>query len=65
MSHPRCPTCKGPAAPRPANPAAPFCSERCRLVDLGKWLSEDFRIPVRHADDDDDGDASPGPSGAS
>ncbi|MHC4552208.1 MAG: DNA gyrase inhibitor YacG [Planctomycetota bacterium] len=26
----------------------PFCSERCRLVDLGAWLDEDFRIPSAH-----------------
>ncbi len=24
----------------------PFCSERCRLVDLGAWLDEDYRIPA-------------------
>ena len=23
----------------------PFCSERCRLADLGRWLSEDYRVP--------------------
>ncbi len=27
------------------NPFRPFCSERCRLMDLGKWASEDYRIP--------------------
>jgi endogenous inhibitor of DNA gyrase (YacG/DUF329 family) len=26
------------------NPVRPFCSERCRLVDLGNWASEDYRI---------------------
>jgi len=26
------------------NRAFPFCSDRCRLVDLGRWLSEDYRI---------------------
>ncbi|HSN91656.1 MAG TPA: DNA gyrase inhibitor YacG [Anaeromyxobacteraceae bacterium] len=40
-----CPTCRRPAAPRAENPAFPFCSERCRLVDLGKWLGEEYRIP--------------------
>ena len=30
----------------------PFCSERCRMADLGRWLSEDYRVP----------DASPGES---
>ncbi len=31
---------------RPAQPAwRPFCSERCKLADLGRWLSEDYRVP--------------------
>jgi endogenous inhibitor of DNA gyrase (YacG/DUF329 family) len=42
-----CPICKTAAAPRPQNPAAPFCSERCKLVDLGRWLDESYRVPVR------------------
>jgi endogenous inhibitor of DNA gyrase (YacG/DUF329 family) len=31
------------------NPTGPFCSARCKLVDLGKWLGEDYRIsePLR------------------
>ena len=40
----RCPICKGPVAPRPGNEAFPLCSERCRLIDLGKWLAEDYRV---------------------
>ena len=48
MSAPRevaCPAC-GKAAPySPANRWRPFCSERCRLTDLGGWASESFRIP--------------------
>jgi hypothetical protein len=27
-----------------ANPFRPFCSERCRLIDLGQWLEEDYRV---------------------
>lgn len=27
-------------------PSFPFCSERCRLIDLGRWLGERYRIPV-------------------
>ncbi|MDF1565692.1 MAG: DNA gyrase inhibitor YacG [Deltaproteobacteria bacterium] len=41
----RCPICEAPAGPRSGNPAAPFCSERCRLIDLGRWLDGDYRIP--------------------
>lgn len=33
---------------RPDNPDFPFCSERCRMQDLGHWLSESYRIPVGH-----------------
>lgn len=38
-----CPTCreKGPWLD---GPFAPFCSERCKMVDLGKWLGEEYRI---------------------
>lgn len=38
-----CPTCqqKGPWLDKPF---APFCSERCKMVDLGKWLGEEYRI---------------------
>ncbi len=40
-----CPICGKPVAPRDANPAFPFCSDRCKLVDLGKWLGEEYRVP--------------------
>jgi endogenous inhibitor of DNA gyrase (YacG/DUF329 family) len=43
--HRTCPICGKPAAPRVDNRAFPFCSDRCRLVDLGKWLGEEYRIP--------------------
>ena len=38
-----CPICqqKGPWF---ENPWGPFCSERCKMVDLGKWLGEEYRI---------------------
>jgi uncharacterized protein len=37
-----CPTCKKPAPE--TNPEFPFCSERCRLIDLGKWASGAYVI---------------------
>lgn len=44
----RCPICKKVVREgRPANPAAPFCSARCRTVDLGNWLDGSYAIPVR------------------
>ena len=45
----KCPTCRG-AALRAGNKVFPFCSERCQLIDLGRWLSEDYRIPAEPAD---------------
>jgi endogenous inhibitor of DNA gyrase (YacG/DUF329 family) len=44
---PTCPSCKKPVAPRAQNRAYPFCSDRCRAVDLGKWLGEEYRFPDR------------------
>jgi endogenous inhibitor of DNA gyrase (YacG/DUF329 family) len=40
------------------NPFRPFCSERCKLVDLGKWVSEEYRVPGKpvpseHTGEDD------------
>lgn len=40
-----CPTCRKPARWAPTNPFRPFCSERCRLIDLGAWADERHRIP--------------------
>ncbi len=55
MAAPRCPTCRLAVLPRAENPLFPFCSERCKAVDLGKWLGEEFRIASRSDDDDEDG----------
>jgi len=44
MKSARCPTCRGPSA-KDGNKLFPFCSERCHLVDLGRWLDEAYRIP--------------------
>lgn len=46
-----CPTCGEPVEPRGANRAFPFCSDRCRLLDLGNWLGETYRIPAGMAGD--------------
>lgn len=47
-----CPSCGGKAVFEPWNPWRPFCSERCRLTDLGAWASESYRIPVKPDEDD-------------
>jgi endogenous inhibitor of DNA gyrase (YacG/DUF329 family) len=52
----RCPTCRGVAV-KDGNKLFPFCSERCQLVDLGRWLTEEYRIPEEPAD----GNAESGP----
>ncbi|HRE16004.1 MAG TPA: DNA gyrase inhibitor YacG [Rhodocyclaceae bacterium] len=43
----RCPQCGGEAIFSPENPFRPFCSERCRLIDLGAWANESYRVPVQ------------------
>ena len=40
----RCPTCRRETT-LAGNPTRPFCSERCRLLDLAAWADERFRIP--------------------
>ncbi|HHN65648.1 MAG TPA: DNA gyrase inhibitor YacG [Nitrospirae bacterium] len=40
----RCPICKS-ITTWEENPWRPFCSERCRLIDLGAWASGEYRIP--------------------
>lgn len=40
----KCPTCRGIAL-KAGNKLFPFCSERCHLVDLGRWLNEEYRVP--------------------
>ncbi len=50
----QCPICGRP----PVDAFKPFCSRRCKTVDLNRWLSEGYRIPV--ADDwDEDPEAPP------
>jgi hypothetical protein len=39
----KCPACKKETAWED-NPFRPFCSERCRLIDLGKWAAEEYRV---------------------
>ncbi|OYT92712.1 MAG: DNA gyrase inhibitor YacG [Burkholderiales bacterium PBB3] len=39
-----CPHCKGDSVYHSSNSARPFCSPRCRALDLGAWANEDFRV---------------------
>ncbi|MDP3029526.1 MAG: DNA gyrase inhibitor YacG [Deltaproteobacteria bacterium] len=40
----KCPVCHKSTSWE-GNPFRPFCSERCKLIDLGKWIDEGYRIP--------------------
>ncbi len=40
-------------------PERPFCSPRCRLIDLGRWLGENYRLPGPVADAQDGDDLDP------
>ena len=62
----RCPQCDRMSEPRAQNPHFPFCSERCKAVDLGRWLNQEYVIsspaldpdgfPMMPAHEDGDGD---------
>ena len=54
----KCPTCRHETLWED-NPHRPFCSDRCKLIDLGAWTEERYRIPGRKIEptgDDDDSD---------
>ncbi len=40
-----CPICKK-SVQWEGNPTRPFCSERCRIRDLGAWVAEEYRVPA-------------------
>ena len=48
-----CPTC-GQRFESEAATAMPFCSEHCRLLDLGRWLNEEQRLPIEPEDEGED-----------
>ena len=47
----RCPMCGKPVSWK-GNPNRPFCSERCKLLDLDNWLSGRYRIGASSVSDD-------------
>jgi endogenous inhibitor of DNA gyrase (YacG/DUF329 family) len=47
-----CPTCQARVKWTPSNPHRPFCSERCRMIDLGAWADEQHKIPGDRDEDD-------------
>ena len=48
-----CPTCGGDSVYAPTNTFRPFCSERCKNIDLGAWANEDFRMPTEASPEDE------------
>jgi uncharacterized protein len=47
----RCPTCRKDVDP--ASKRRPFCSERCKLIDLGRWLDGAYVVPGEAVSEDD------------
>jgi len=46
-----CPQCGASVQWDPANKYRPFCSERCKMIDLGAWATESYRVPVEEDDE--------------
>jgi uncharacterized protein len=55
-----CPRCAKAVVWGPESPFRPFCSERCKMIDLGAWANEEYRVAVKGSGDDAD-TASPEP----
>lgn len=53
----KCPICGKPASAGDK----PFCSDRCRQVDLNRWLGEQYRIPTEEPADPESYDVEAGP----
>jgi uncharacterized protein len=56
-----CPQCGKSIVWDNSNPFRPFCSERCKLIDLGQWATESYRIP--HAGKDSEKQEGDSPTG--
>jgi hypothetical protein len=53
----KCPGCGATVRWSDENRYRPFCSERCKLIDLGAWASDRYAIASPNADRDDEGPA--------
>lgn len=49
-----CPQCKKEVTWSTDSPFRPFCSERCKLIDLGQWATESYRIPQSESNSEDE-----------
>lgn len=48
-----CPGCGKSHTYSASNPNRPFCCERCKLIDLGRWANEEYSIPTPASPDDE------------
>ncbi len=53
MPHTFCPVCSDALPPRADNRHHPFCSARCKTIDMGKWLTGEYAIPGEDAPPED------------
>ena len=53
-----CPVCRKPV-PWETTATRPFCSDRCRLLDLGAWSAEAYRVPERPEEEEGEGWSGP------
>ena len=49
-----CPTCSVAVRWTADNRWRPFCSERCKLIDLGQWAAEKYRVPAEEQEPEDE-----------
>ena len=49
-----CPTCNAPVAWTAENRWKPFCSERCKLIDLGQWATEKYRVSAEEQEPEEE-----------
>ena len=56
----KCPNC-GKEIEDSKQPYRPFCSERCKLIDLGKWISGQYRVPALDKEDNSEENSKKNP----
>ncbi|HUE73420.1 MAG TPA: DNA gyrase inhibitor YacG [Pirellulaceae bacterium] len=57
MTNLRCPICGKSFDPQ-SSQSLPFCSDRCRQIDLGRWLKEGYSVPVVRQPEDEEGEGA-------
>lgn len=49
----KCPTCQKQSLWSKSNASRPFCSAKCKLIDLGEWANESYSIPQQTSEEDE------------